>query len=126
MAKRENNETALRTYKGSCHCGSVQFTFISPQIKKALRCKCSMCRRKGELSTSFTVLPDNVHIEAGTERLSTYRFNTRIAKHSFCRECGISPFYQTRLKPGEFRFNLGCLHEFDPFSLPLETFEGDH
>lgn len=126
MADRENNETTLRTYKGSCHCGAVQFSFVSRSIKEALRCKCSMCRRKGELSTSFTVVPEDVHIEAQTGQPSTYRFNTRMAKHSFCSECGISPFYETRLKPGEFRFNLGCLHDFDPFALPVETFEGDH
>ena len=35
----------------------------------------------------------------GADCLTTYAFNTRKAKHTFCRECGVQSFYQPRSNP---------------------------
>ena len=54
----------------------------------------------------------------------TYRFGTQVAKHHFCSVCGIFVFVETRLRPGEYRVNLGCIDEIDPLALPIEVFDG--
>ena len=37
----------MKTYRGSCHCGAIRFTFKGPdKIESGLRCNCSICRRK--------------------------------------------------------------------------------
>lgn len=111
-------------YHGTCHCGAVAFDFTAIEITDALRCNCSICKRKGAALTSFTVPPGNLAIRASEDRLSTYRFGTKTAKHYFCNRCGIFTFVQTRLTPGEYRVNLGCVDEVDSFSLPTVLFDG--
>ena len=40
----------MNTYRGSCHCGAIRFTFKGPdKIESGLRCNCSICRRRGHL-----------------------------------------------------------------------------
>lgn len=39
--------TEERTYRASCHCGAVRFSFKSKTITEGLRCNCSICVRKG-------------------------------------------------------------------------------
>jgi hypothetical protein len=36
---------------------------------------------------------------SGQDMLSTYTFNTGIAKHTFCKVCGIKPYYTPRSNP---------------------------
>lgn len=80
---------------GSCHCGAVKFQVRTP-VARAVRCNCSLCRRKGVLmSPAFAA--EHLKIVSGKEELTLYQFNTRVAKHYFCRLCGIYPFHQTRL-----------------------------
>lgn len=108
-------------YSGSCHCGAVTFRFQSEEIQSGLHCNCSICRRKGALMTNFTIAPENMLIVSGQDNLGLYQFDTRIAKHYFCKTCGIYPFHETFIKPGHFRVNLGCIDGIDPFQLPLEV-----
>ena len=115
----------MQTYEGSCHCGRIKFSFLAPAIKAALRCTCSICKRKGALLTNFTVRPENTDLETAHEYLSRYQFGTKVARHYFCNWCGVFTYLETRLNPGEYRFNLGCLDDLDPFALPVETFDGD-
>lgn len=35
----------------------------------------------------------------GKENLTTYTFNTRAAKHTFCKTCGVQSFYTPRSNP---------------------------
>lgn len=51
------------------------------------------------------------------DALSLYHFNARVAKHFFCRRCGIYPFHQTRKDAQLWRANTGCLEGVDPYSL---------
>ena len=114
----------MQDYKGSCRCGSIRFTFNSPEILKVLRCNCSLCRRRGATMTEFTVHPHNIIIEAEGDCLKTYQFGTRIAKHHFCSRCGIYPFHQPASKPDHYRINVGCVDGLDSFSLPFKVFNG--
>lgn len=111
-------------YKGSCHCGAVKFEFSVPSIESGLRCNCSICRRKGALMTAFTLAPDELKITADEGVLGTYEFGGNIAKHHFCKHCGIYPFHQTMRKPGHYRLNIGCIDGLDADDLPFEVFDG--
>ena len=112
-------------YIGSCHCGGIRYQFEGPEIVSAMKCTCSICDRKGALLTDFTVPKNNITIEAAAGQLRDYKFNTGVATHHFCDTCGIFTFVETRLNPGEYRFNLGCLEGVDMHALPVEVFDGD-
>ena len=111
-------------YKGTCHCGSVSFSFEHEAIETGLRCNCSICRRKGAVMSAFTIHPEAFNYEAESDALGMYQFNTNVAKHYFCKNCGIYPFHQTLRKPGAYRVNLGCIDEVDTNAISVELFEG--
>ena len=114
----------MRKYPGNCHCGGISFAFSSPPIEDGMRCDCSICKRKGAALTNFTIPPDQLNIEDPNNLLSSYQFDDRVAKHYFCKQCGIFTFVSTRLNPGEYRVNLGCIDEIDTFRLPMVMFDG--
>lgn len=115
----------MKMYTGSCHCGAIRFTFTGPDtIDRGLRCNCSICRRKGAVMSSFVVAPEEITIEVEGDALATYTFGTHVAKHHFCRCCGIYPFHQTLRKPGHYRLNVGCIDGVDPAALASDQFDG--
>lgn len=114
----------LHTYHGSCHCGAVSYTFNSGAITAGLRCNCSICRRKGAAMTTFTIAPENIAIHNPDDCLAAYQFGSGVAKHYFCKRCGIYTFHETRRKPGQYRVNLGCIDGLDALALSIETFDG--
>jgi hypothetical protein len=73
---------------------------------------------------SAPVSSENLRIVAGQESLSLYQFNTRVAKHYFCKTCGIYTFHGTRKDPNLYRVNIGCLEDVDPFSLDVGLNDG--
>lgn len=74
--------------------------------------------------SSQTIAPDRLHIASGLEQLTAYRFGTQAARHLFCRQCGIHPFVETRLNPGHYRVNLGCVEGPNALELPETVFDG--
>jgi hypothetical protein len=108
--------------KGSCHCGTVRFEVRTPATP-ALRCNCSLCRRKGALMSPAFQAADLL-ITDGADALALYQFNTRAAKHYFCKHCGIYTFHQTRKDPGEWRVNLGCLDGIDAYAFESSVADG--
>ncbi|MDR3411736.1 MAG: GFA family protein [Formivibrio sp.] len=115
----------MKEYKGSCHCGAIRFTFTGPAlIERGLRCNCSVCRRKGAAMSPFMVASDEIKIEVQDDALATYAFGCQVAKHHFCKICGIYPFHQTLRKPGHYRVNLGCVEGLDSTALPCDVFDG--
>jgi hypothetical protein len=61
---------------------------------------------------------------SGTEELTTYRFNTGVAQHHFCRHCGVHSFYVPRSDPDKIDVNVRCLDEVDLAALTVERFDG--
>jgi hypothetical protein len=114
----------MKTYHGSCHCGAISFSFEHGPIESGLRCNCSICRRKGAVMSDFALAPEELRIEAADGALGLYQFGSKIAKHFFCKTCGIYPFHETMRKPGHYRVNLGCIDEIDTYSIPVEIFDG--
>ena len=125
--------TSLRTYRGSCHCGAVRFSFDSEEITTGCRCNCSICIRKGMVMSSRYFTMDEFELLAGKEALAVYRFGDEDVHHYFCKTCGISPFntvaalpakYEGPAKLGGRRVNLGCIDGLDPLGLEIELIDG--
>ncbi|KHF25327.1 GFA family protein [Solemya velum gill symbiont] len=116
----------MTTYHGSCHCGAVTFSFECDPIEKGIRCNCSICARKGVMMTPEVIPPERFHIDSGEENLGVYQFGSGVAKHYFCKTCGIHTFNMTLRAPGQYRANLGCVDEVDEFKLECDVFDGKH
>lgn len=114
----------MKTWHGKCHCGDVSFSFQAEGITDGLRCNCSICKRKSALMSSFVIPIEDISIDVVNDALSVYQFDSGVAKHYFCKHCGIYPFHETMRAPGNYRLNLGCIDEVDAFSLPFEVFDG--
>ena len=56
--------------------------------------------------------------------LATYQFNTKVAKHHFCKVCGIHPFYVPRSDPDKIDVNARCLDGFDALAITPKRFDG--
>jgi hypothetical protein len=109
-------------YTGSCHCGAVKFE-VRTTLTPATRCNCSLCRRRGALmSPAFHV--SDLRIVEGENALSLYQFNSRVARHFFCKVCGVYPFHQTRKDKETWRVNLGCLDGVDSYALEHTLADG--
>lgn len=81
-----------------------------------------MCTKKGMLH--WIVAPEAFEVIAGREELTTYRFNSGVARHTFCRHCGIHPFYVPRSDPDKIDVNVRCLEGVDLSTLQPEKFDG--
>ncbi len=109
------------TYSGGCHCQSIRFKVKIDKFV-ALDCNCSICYKKGFL---HLIIPlENFTLLSGSEFLTTYTFNTHIAKHKFCRKCGIHPFYRPRDHPELIDVNLPCLDEKILSKFEIKQFDG--
>ncbi|MCC8954652.1 hypothetical protein H8B02_14775 [Bradyrhizobium sp. Pear77] len=72
------------------------------------------------------VAGDKLSIECGEEFLTTYQFNKNIARHTFCRICGVKPFYRPRSNPSGFRVNIRCLDNRTIENIRIDDFDGEH
>lgn len=115
---------SVQTFKGKCHCGAIEFEVSTEEGLQGLRrCDCSLCRRKGVIMA--TALLSDLTVTAGEDKLSLYRWNTRVAKHYFCSICGIYTHHQRRSNPNEFGFNVACIEGLDLAKLgEVETTDG--
>lgn len=61
----------------------------------------------------------------GEALLRIYQFNTKVARHYFCSNCGIYTHHQRRSSPNEYGYNVGCLEGVNPFDLePVRLSDG--
>ena len=111
----------LMIYRGSCHCGAVTFEVEAPAVIEADQCNCSICSKSGFLH--LIVPRDKFRLLSGEELLSTYCFGTGVARHTFCRICGIKPFYTPRSNPDGIDVNVNCLDPA-PAAVNVTQFDG--
>ena len=105
-------------YKLSCHCGSVELTFES-DLSVIKQCNCSICKRK---FAKMNILPkDSIKSIKGENNLSFYQFGTNLAKHFFCKICGIYTHHNRKSDPDGIGINIGCIDEIDPFSIDSDV-----
>ena len=58
----------------------------------------------------MTAVPrQNVRIIQGADNLSLYQWGTNVAKHYFCKTCGIYTHHQRKVNPKEFGLNVAAL-----------------
>ena len=62
----------------------------------------------------------------GAECLSSYSFNTGVAKHLFCNVCGIKSFYVPRSNPEGYSVNVRCLNPETIGKVRIASFDGKH
>jgi hypothetical protein len=113
----------MQAYTGACHCERVRFR-VQGDLSRATLCNCSMCTKKGILH--LIVEASQFELIRGAEELASYRFNTGVAEHKFCRHCGIHPFYTPRSDPDKVDVNIRCLDDVDLSTLELQLFDGKH
>ena len=92
--------------EGSCHCGRVRIR-VTADASVVSECNCSICTKKGFLH--LMVPPERFELLSGGDALSTYTFNTGVAKHHFCRTCGVHGFYRPRSHPDQWDVNARAL-----------------
>ena len=110
-------------YSGGCHCGAVRFEIDAPTSVEVEDCNCSMCAKSGFL---HLILPlEQFKLLSGDKELTTYSFNSKVAKHTFCRVCGIKPFYIPRSNPDGIDINLRCL-DTQPEAIKIIQFDGQN
>lgn len=101
-------------FKGSCHCGAVEFEVDhTDQLEEIRHCDCSLCKRKTAYVASAPL--HTLKVTKGEDNLSLYQFGTNTAKHYFCKICGIYTHHQRRSNPNEFGYNIGCIEGVNPF-----------
>ncbi len=110
-------------YQGSCHCGAIQFEVEAPESVEVENCNCSICAMTGFLH--LIVPARNFRLLSGEESLTTYTFNTGVAKHKFCKICGVKPFYIPRSNPDGVDINLRCLST-QPKQVKVVDFDGQN
>jgi hypothetical protein len=112
----------MRTHTGGCHCGRVRFEVTAPAAMVVDDCDCSMCRKFGFLH--LIVPAERFRLLSGKEALTTYTFNTGVAKHYFCETCGVKSFYVPRSHPDGISVNARCLDEGTVDSITVRPFNG--
>ncbi|MES2603741.1 MAG: GFA family protein [Pseudomonadota bacterium] len=110
-------------YTGGCHCGRVRFDVEAAELLEVERCNCSICSMTGFLH--LIVPPRAFHLLSGEQDLTTYTFNTGVAKHKFCKVCGIKPFYIPRSNPDGIDVNVNCFDE-RPANMRIVEFDGQN
>lgn len=98
-----------KTYRGSCHCGAVQFEADLDLAEPTFRCNCSICGR-----TRFwaaVAREGAFRLLSSEAKLTKYLFNSRKNEHYFCSACGVRAFgIGTETPVGRmYGINVGCL-----------------
>jgi len=113
----------LATYEGGCHCGRVRFR-VQGDLDNVSECNCSICTMKGIVHLVVPI--ERFELLRGADAITTYRFNTGVAKHTFCRHCGIHSFYTPRSAPDGISVNVRCLDGVDFAAVRPNPFDGMH
>ena len=109
-------------HTGGCHCGTVRFEVEAPAAPEVLTCTCSMCSKTGFVH--LIADSDTFRITQGADNLTEYRFNTKTARHLFCKTCGVKAFYVPRSHPDGWSINANCIDEGTITEFKVSEFDG--
>ncbi len=114
----------MTVHKGGCHCGKIRFEVEAPSNLSLDECNCSICNMVGY---QHLIVPrSDFRILQGEDQLSSYEFNTGVAKHYFCKHCGVKSFYVPRSHPEGVSVNGRCLDQETVRSVSLTPFDGQN
>ena len=112
-----------RLYGGIGYKYSQNIEFqIETDLEKIVQCNCSICIRRN--AKMIMVPKDNFNLIKGEEELALYQFNSNIAKHYFCKKCGIYTHHNRKSDPNGMGVNLGCVDELDATDYDAISFDG--
>ena len=129
MKKNTNEKKAIekkpieRTYRGGCHCGRVRFE-VRGNLERVSECNCSICTKKAYVH--WIVPRSAFRLLTKSDDIASYAFNTKTARHLFCPNCGVAPFYIPRSDPEGFDINVRCLEGVNLAKLEYDHFDGRH
>ena len=112
------------THLGSCHCKQIQFEVLGEDNITVLNCSCSICSIINY--KHYVVSKSQFKLIKGKKHLTTYKFNTKVAKHLFCKKCGIKSFYIPRSHPNSISVNLNCINYNTINKVKVIKFDGKH
>lgn len=112
------------THRGGCHCGCVRFEVEAPAELDAQECNCSICGKSGYLH--LIVPRSRFKLLHGAESLTSYAFNAGLARHWFCKVCGIKSYYVPRSNPDGYSVNVRCLEPGTVRQIKITQFDGLH
>ena len=112
----------MTSHRGGCHCGAVRFEVEAPADIQATECNCSICAMTGFLH--LLVAGENFRLLSGDDAIREYTFNTGVARHYFCRRCGVKSYYVPRSHPDGFSVNVNCLDQATIASISVSAFDG--
>ena len=69
---------------------------------------------------------DRFTLLSGEESLTEYRFDSGVAKHLFCKFCGIKSFYIPRSHPDGVNVNARCLDPGTVEEMNIKQFDGQN
>ncbi|ENM5843720.1 GFA family protein [Vibrio mimicus] len=100
-----------KTYKGSCLCGSIQFS-VCGFSEKAANCYCSMCRKFHGAAFGTLVEVQGLQWLSGEHLLKEFVAHNGTIR-TFCSDCGSSLGFRTK----------GSTHS--EIELAISTFDED-
>ena len=78
------------------------------------------------VAVAVTSTPGDFAITQGDDQLATYRFNTGVAEHHFCRNCGSYTHHKRRSNPNQLGVNVACLEGISPFDFnEVPVYDGE-
>lgn len=120
---RYNQDRAeFKYYDGSCHCQSIKIRVKAPKHLVVWDCNCSICYMKR--NHHFIIPERNFELIQGEDFQSEYQFNTKVAKHIFCKNCGVQVYYRPRSNPDGFAITLYCIPQNQLHSFEVLPFNG--
>ena len=107
----------LKTYQGSCHCGSVRYEVDLDLAEGTIKCNCSFCLK--ERNWLAATKPGAFRLLAGEADLTEYQFGGKRIHHLFCRHCGVKSFSWAAGADGKrgHVINVNTLDEVDESEL---------
>jgi hypothetical protein len=72
----------------------------------------------------YFIRRDDFRLQSDEANLTAYTFNTGVAKHLFCRYCGVKSFYVPRSHPDGYSVNLNCVDPETIQSVSTAEFDG--
>lgn len=74
--------------EGSCHCGSVKWSYSAP-LESVTACNCTLCRRYGAL-WAYGHLNQDIKVSGAT---TVYMRPSKVSGYNFCSTCGCIVYY---------------------------------
>jgi hypothetical protein len=100
----------------------VRFEAALPDVVEAQTCNCSICAKTGFV---HVIVPEaRFRLVSGADAITTYTFNSGVAKHTFCSVCGVKSFYRPRSNPDGWSVNARCLDDAEALDIRIEAFDG--